>query len=122
MKRSHSRRNPLFSVNIPTGYAVDALQKLNINIDNESGSFITTAKVDDDKLVITTGKLYNKSFDKKELWPNYITFLEPAHKIQPGKNSFEEKIINKQTVSDEWQAEVSLYLLFLFYEIDNLSG
>jgi hypothetical protein len=79
------------TVNIPTGYTVDGLQELNMSVDNESGSFISTSKVDGDKLIITTRKLYKKSFDKKELWPNYIAFLEPAFKFSQAKIVLKKK-------------------------------
>jgi hypothetical protein len=79
------------TVNIPTGYTVDGLQDLNTSVDNESGSFVSTAKLDGDKLIITTRKLYRKSFDKKELWPNYIAFLEPAYKFSQAKIVLKKK-------------------------------
>jgi hypothetical protein len=79
------------TVNIPTGYTVDGFQDLNTSVDNESGSFVSTAKVDGDKLIITTRKLYKKSFDKKELWPNYIAFLEPAYKFSQAKIVLKKK-------------------------------
>lgn len=79
------------TVNIPAGYTVDGLQDLNMNIDNESGAFISTAKVDGDKLIITTKKLYKKNFDKKEAWPNYIAFLEPAYKFSQLKVVLKKK-------------------------------
>ena len=76
---------------IPSGYTVDGLQDLNMSVDNESGSFISTAKLDNDKLVITTKKLYKKNFDKKEAWPNYIAFLEPAYKFSQAKIVLKKK-------------------------------
>lgn len=79
------------TLNIPEGYAVDGLQDLNTSIDNESGSFISTAKLEEGKLVITTKKLYKKNFDKKELWPNYIAFLEPAYKFSQAKIVLKKK-------------------------------
>jgi hypothetical protein len=79
------------SLTIPAGYTVDGLQELNYNIDNESGAFISTASVDGDKLVINTKKIYKKSFDKKELWPNYIAFLEPAYKLSQAKIVLKKK-------------------------------
>ena len=79
------------TVNIPAGYTVDGLQDLNTSVDNESGGFLSTAKVEGDKLVITTRKLYKKSFDKKELWPNYIAFLEPAYKFSQAKIVLKKK-------------------------------
>jgi hypothetical protein len=73
------------SLDIPKGYAVEGFQDLNMNIDNESGSFISTAKVEGDKLIVTTKKVYKKNFDKKELWPNYIAFLEAGYKFTQTK-------------------------------------
>jgi len=78
-------------VNIPAGYTIDGLQDLNTSVDNESGSFVSTAKVDGDKLIITTRKLYKKSFDKKEVWSNYIAFLESAYKFSQAKIVLKKK-------------------------------
>ena len=72
-------------MNIPAGYTVDGLQDLKFNVDNESGTFISDTKLENDKLVITTKKLYKKNFDKKELWPNYVAFLEAAYKFSQAK-------------------------------------
>lgn len=78
-------------VNIPAGYIVEGLEELNSSVDNESGAFKTTAKVEGDKLIISTQKIYKKNFDKKELWPNYIAFLEPAYKFSQSKVVFKKK-------------------------------
>ena len=76
---------------IPAGYTVEGLQDLTYTVDNESGSFISTAGVQDDKLVINTKKVYKKNFDKKELWPNYVAFLEPAYKFSQAKIVLKKK-------------------------------
>jgi hypothetical protein len=76
---------------IPAGYTVEGLQDLNFTVDNESGSFITTATIKDDQLVINTKKLYKKNFDKKELWSNYVAFLEPAYKFSQAKIVLKKK-------------------------------
>jgi hypothetical protein len=78
-------------VNLPADYTVDGLQDLNISVDNESGSFQSTAKLDGNKLLITTKKVYKKNFDKKELWPNYLSFLEPAYKFSQAKIVLKKK-------------------------------
>lgn len=79
------------TINIPDGYSVDGLDDLNMNIDNGSGSFISTAKVADNNLIITTKKVYKNNFDKKETWPNYIAFLEPAYKLSQAKVVLKKK-------------------------------
>jgi hypothetical protein len=76
---------------IPAGYTVDGLQDLTYNVDNESGAFITTALVDGDKLVINSRKLYKKSHDKKEVWANYVAFLEAAYKFSQAKIVLKKK-------------------------------
>jgi len=79
------------SINIPPGYSVDGLQELNGAVENESGAFVSSAKVENDKLLINTKKVYKKNFDKKELWPNYIAFLEPAYKFSQSKIVLKKK-------------------------------
>ncbi len=79
------------AINIPAGYTVDGLQELNMNVDNESGAFISSAKIDNDKLLVNTKKLYKKNFDKKEVWPNYVAFLEPAYKFSQLKIVLKKK-------------------------------
>jgi hypothetical protein len=70
---------------IPAGYTVEGFQELNTTVDNESGTFISTAKTESDKLIISTRKLYKKNFDKKEQWPNYVAFLEAGYKFSQAK-------------------------------------
>ncbi|MEP7164310.1 MAG: DUF3857 domain-containing protein [Ferruginibacter sp.] len=79
------------SINIPAGYTVDGLEDLNTNIDNSSGSFTSTAKVTDNNLLISTKKVYKNNYDKKEAWPNYIAFLEPAYKLSQAKIVLKKK-------------------------------
>lgn len=78
-------------LNVPAGYTVDGLQDLNTSVDNESGSFLSTAKLEENKLVVTTKKRYKKNFDKKELWSNYVAFLEPAYKFSQVKIVLKKK-------------------------------
>ena len=81
----------IIAVNVPEGYTVDGLQDLNMNIDNPSGTFISTTAVTGNKLTITTKKVYKNTFDKKEAWPNYIAFLEPAYKLSQAKVVLKKK-------------------------------
>lgn len=79
------------TVNIPDGYTVEGIQELNTSAENESGTFISTAKMDGNKLLINTKKVYKKNFDKKEAWNNYIAFLEPAYKFSQAKIVLKKK-------------------------------
>ncbi|MFL5787632.1 MAG: hypothetical protein ACJ748_06240 [Flavisolibacter sp.] len=79
------------TVTLPDGYSVDGLQDLTNNIDNESGTFISTARLEGNVLTITTQKQYKKNFDQKENWPNYVAFLEPAYKFSQSKIVLKKK-------------------------------
>lgn len=79
------------TVNIPAGYTVEGLEDLNMSIDNESGSFISKAKVEGDKLIVTSQKIYKKNFDKKESWPNYVAFLEAGYKFSQAEVVLKKK-------------------------------
>jgi hypothetical protein len=57
------------------------LQDLNFDVDNESGAFVSAAKLEGDKLTISTKKVYKKNYDRKEMWANYVAFLEAAYKF-----------------------------------------
>lgn len=73
------------SVTIPAGYTVDGINELNSSLDNESASFISSAKVEGNKLIITTTKCYKKNFEKKENWQNILTVLDAAYKFSQKK-------------------------------------
>jgi hypothetical protein len=79
------------TIELPAGYTADGLDDLNINIDNESGAFVSTAKLEGDKVLISTSKLYKKNFDKKEAWPNYVAFLEAGYKFSQAKIVLKKK-------------------------------
>jgi len=79
------------SIDLPAGYTADGFQDLNMNVDNESGSFVSTAKLEGDKLLISTTKLYKKNFDKKEAWANYVAFLEAGYKFSQSKLVLKKK-------------------------------
>lgn len=71
----------IITINIPAGYSVEGVEELNMTVDNESGSFVSTAKIEGEKLIVNTRKIYKKNYDKKELWPNYVAFLEAGYKF-----------------------------------------
>lgn len=79
------------SVNVPAGYTVEGLEEFNMNVDNPSGSFISSAKLTDNVLLINTRKVYKNNYDKKEAWANYIAFLEPAYKLSQAKVVLKKK-------------------------------
>lgn len=64
---------------IPEGYKVQGLEKLNNQVENSTGGFVSTAKVEGDKLIIESKKYYSSNFQKKEDWPMMVAFLDAAY-------------------------------------------
>ncbi|EAR02085.1 hypothetical protein [Maribacter sp. HTCC2170] len=75
---------------IPIGYSVGGLDKLNVNIENASGGFISSAKIEGDVLKIHTRKHYKNYFEPNANWPQIVDFLEAAYQFT------QEKIIFKK--------------------------
>ena len=69
------------SCTIPEGYTVEGLEKLTFNIDNETGGFISSAKMEGNILKIKTEKWYTNNFEKAENWPKMLEFLEAAYEF-----------------------------------------
>lgn len=67
------------SFTIPEGYNVQGIEKLENNIKNNAGSFISTAKIEGDKLIVECRKEYSSNFAKKEDWPLMVEFLDAAY-------------------------------------------
>lgn len=64
---------------IPEGYTVQGLEKLNSDLQNSTGGFTSHAKLEDKKLIIDTYKYYKSNFEKKEDWPLMVDFLNAAY-------------------------------------------
>lgn len=76
---------------IPQGYTVSGLDKLNKNVSNETGRFISSAVVKDNKLIIETSKHYNNYFEPNSNWHKMIQFLDAAYQFT------QEKILLKKS-------------------------
>lgn len=70
---------------IPAGYKVDGLDALKINIDNATGSFISTPKLEGSKLTLNVKKVYKSNYVKKEDWPKMLEFLDAAYNFTQKK-------------------------------------
>ncbi len=67
--------------NIPKGYTVSGLEKLNKNVDNITGAFISNAKIENGMLVITTSKQYKNNYEPNSNWQQMIAFLDEANQF-----------------------------------------
>ena len=65
-------------LNIPEGYTVKGLDKLNKKVENETGAFISTAKLEGNKLIVSTSKQYKNNYFPREKWKDILAFLEEA--------------------------------------------
>jgi len=70
---------------IPEGYKVEDVSALNYEIINESGEFVSTAKIEGNKIILTTSKSYKALYSPKENWQNFIDFLEAAFEFSQKK-------------------------------------
>jgi len=70
---------------IPTGYNVLGLEDLQNNIDNETGSFISSAAIQGGKLVITATKNYKQPRIAKANWPQMLQWIDAAYNFSQKK-------------------------------------
>ncbi len=75
---------------IPAGYAVSGIEKLNKKVENATGGFSSTATISGNKLIIKTTKSYNNYFEPNSNWPKMIQFLDAAYQFT------QEKILLKK--------------------------
>ena len=70
---------------IPAGYNVYGLEDLQNKIDNETGSFISTASVQAGKLVIVVTKTYKQPRINKTSWPGMLQWIDAAYNFSQKK-------------------------------------
>src|SRR5690606_1893601 len=75
---------------IPEGYTVSGIEKLNVNVTNSTGGFVSTAVQTGNKLVCKTKKYYANYYEPNTNWPQMVDFLEAAYQFT------QEKILLKK--------------------------
>ncbi|WP_026704056.1 DUF3857 domain-containing protein [Flavobacterium soli] len=76
---------------IPAGYTVTGLEKLNKKVENETGMFSSTATVKGNLLTIKTFKEYKNYYEPNANWGKMVAFLEAAYQFT------QEKILLKKS-------------------------
>ncbi len=76
---------------IPDGYSVSGLDKLSKSIDNEAGSFESTAKVENNILVLTTLKKYKTNYQPNSNWNLVLEFIDAANQFTNEKILLKKK-------------------------------
>lgn len=95
-EKENKRTNNIYSIfprtyeytinlEIPEGYTVAGLEKLNVNVDNVTGSFKTVAQVKNNKLTIVSTKCYYHSFEPNTNWSKMVEFLDAAYQFSQEK-------------------------------------
>jgi hypothetical protein len=78
------------TLTIPTGYTVSSLEKLNKNVENQTGKFTSVAVLTGNKLTIKTTKQYNNYYEPNSNWSKMVLFLDAAYQFT------QEKILLKK--------------------------
>ncbi|HSC53621.1 MAG TPA: DUF3857 domain-containing protein [Phnomibacter sp.] len=65
--------------NVPAGYNVLGLEDLNKQVDNETGSFTSSAALENNVLTIKATKIYKVTYVKKEDWPKMLEWIDAAY-------------------------------------------
>lgn len=70
---------------IPAGYSVSGLEKLNKKVENETGGFTSSAEIKGNQLVIKTFKYYKNYYEPNANWNKMIAFLDAAYQFTQEK-------------------------------------
>lgn len=100
-KKEKERKNNIYSpyprtyeneivLEIPAGYSASGIEKLNKKVQNETGEFISSAKIEGNKLIIKSIKKYNNYYWPNANWNKMILFLDEAYQFT------QEKILLKK--------------------------
>ncbi len=71
--------NWIINFTIPKGYTADGLQNLNFQVDNEAGSFNSTATLTQGVLTIQVKKAYKTRNIPRERWDKMLAFVDAAY-------------------------------------------
>ncbi len=84
LRYPESIRN-VINFTIPAGYKAVGVQNLNMNLDNEAGTFAVQASVEGNTLNILVKKLYKQATVKKEDWGKLLQMLDAAFNFSQKK-------------------------------------
>jgi hypothetical protein len=80
--------NWVINFKIPEGYTVAGLQELSNTVDNETGTFSSSAEEKDGNVIIHIKKVYKQANVAKEKWPEMLAFVDAAY-----NNSFKSILL-----------------------------
>ncbi|HET8809109.1 MAG TPA: DUF3857 domain-containing protein [Flavobacteriaceae bacterium] len=77
-------------IKIPEGFQVVGLDNLQVNVANDTGSFVATASVENGVLKYNTVKTYAKSHYEEEEWEQMLPWLKAAYDFSQEKVMFKK--------------------------------
>lgn len=77
-------------IDIPQGYTVSGIEKLNKKVENASGGFVSTATVQGNQLIITANKYYKNYYEPAANWGAITAFVEEAYQFTQEKILFKK--------------------------------
>lgn len=79
------------SIDIPQGYTVEGVDKLNTSVTGKFGGFTSKAKVEGGKVLIEATKYYTFNYVPKTDWKSVVDFLNAAYNFSEMKLLFKKK-------------------------------
>lgn len=65
-------------INIPQGYQLEGVENLNKSVSNETGSFESSTKTENGKLILTVKKVYKHQHEQSANWAQMMSFMDAA--------------------------------------------
>lgn len=75
----------IINLEVPEGYTVEGVDKLNSSTSNETGKFITEARLEGTTLGLKVTKVYNHSFEQAGKWEQLSSVIKAAADFYPAK-------------------------------------
>lgn len=70
---------------VPQGYKVSSLDDFNMKVENEFGSFVSTARQSGNQIIINTTKIYKVNYLEKKDWDKIMAMLDAAYNFTQKK-------------------------------------
>ena len=70
---------------IPAGYKVEGIENFNKKIENVTGGLVSTAVIQEGKVVITIKKYFNSNYYPSDKWPLLLQFIDASVEIYNAK-------------------------------------
>lgn len=77
--------NNTINLTIPEGYEVAGLEKLKIDITNETGGFTSDYTLEGNRLSVNTYKYYTHNYEPNSNWSKMLQFLEASYQFSQQK-------------------------------------